>query len=58
MAPLPQSTEELAPLPLVIKKLVQRRRQVKELIKREGDNLRKEQLNIRQQALKLTANSM
>jgi len=58
MAPLPENSADLAPLPLVIQKLVQRRRQVKELVKKENDPVRKEQLNIRQQALKLTANSM
>lgn len=42
----------------VIRTLVQRRRQVKDLIKREGNAERKQQLDIRQQALKLTANSM
>jgi len=57
-APLPQGTDEMAPLPFVIRQLVQRRRQVKELVKKETDFVRKEQLNIRQQALKLTANSM
>ena len=45
-------------LPQVIRTLVQRRRQVKDLIKREGNAERKQQLDIRQQALKLTANSM
>ena len=58
MAPLPESASDLAPLPLVIhQKLRQRRRQVKDLLKGEGNSVRKEQLNIRQQALKLTANS-
>lgn len=55
---LPGETSSAAPLPSVIKKLVQRRRQVKELMKGEKDPLKKQQLDIRQQALKLTANSM
>lgn len=42
----------------VIRVLVQRRRQIKEMMKREGDREKKQQLDIRQQALKLTANSM
>lgn len=46
------------PMLQVIRTLVQRRRQVKDLIKREGNAERKQQLDIRQQALKLTANSM
>ena len=55
---LPEPSEERAPLPRVIGALVARRRRVKEMIKGERDPLKKEQLNIRQQALKLLANSM
>eukprot|EP00963_Diacronema_lutheri_P000149 scaffold6_cov330-Pavlova_lutheri.AAC.1 len=55
---LPDENSTAAPLPSVIKKLVQRRRQVKDLMKNEKDPLKKQQLDIRQQALKLTANSM
>ncbi|PRW60975.1 DNA polymerase alpha catalytic subunit [Chlorella sorokiniana] len=58
MAALPEPSEEMAHLPRVIRTLVQRRRTVKELIKRESDPVRRQQLEIRQQALKLTANSM
>ena len=56
--PLPDATDEKAVLPRLIGALVQRRRRVKELIKGERDPTRREQLNIRQQALKLLANSM
>ncbi|KAK3255300.1 hypothetical protein CYMTET_35510, partial [Cymbomonas tetramitiformis] len=42
----------------VLRKLVQRRRQVKDMLKTESDQVKKQQLDIRQQALKLTANSM
>ena len=56
--PLPEANGEKATLPRVIGALVQRRRRVKELIKGERDPTRREQLNIRQQALKLLANSM
>lgn len=55
---LPEPSTQQAPLPRVIGALVQRRRRVKELLKNERDSVRKEQLNIRQQALKLLANSM
>ncbi|KAI3432425.1 hypothetical protein D9Q98_003979 [Chlorella vulgaris] len=55
---LPEGTEEQAHLPRIIRALVQRRRTVKDLIKSERDPVRRQQLEIRQQALKLTANSM
>jgi DNA polymerase elongation subunit (family B) len=42
----------------VIKNLVQRRRGVKDMIKKERNPLVRQQLDIRQKALKLTANSM
>eukprot|EP00741_Cyanophora_paradoxa_P021230 tig00000237_g20491.t1 len=45
-------------LPRVIRVLVDRRRQVKALIKGESDPHKLQQLDIRQKALKLTANSM
>lgn len=58
MANLPDASGVKAPLPRVIGALVERRRRVKDMIKGERDNMKKEQLNIRQQALKLLANSM
>lgn len=45
-------------LPDVLKQLIDRRKIVKQLIKTERDQIKLQQLNIRQQALKLTANSM
>ena len=50
--------ENAAVLPQVICKLVQHRRAVKELLKKETNDVKKAQLDIRQLALKLTANSM
>lgn len=50
--------ENAAVLPQVICKLVQHRRAVKELLKKETNDVMKAQLDIRQLALKLTANSM
>ena len=47
-----------AVLPQVICKLVQHRRAVKELLKKERNDVTKAQLDIKQLALKLTANSM
>ena len=58
MAALPDASTTKAPLPRVIGGLVERRRRVKEMIKTERDAEKREQLNIRQQALKLLANSM
>jgi DNA polymerase alpha subunit A len=57
---LPPLPEDASPgiLPRVIKTLVDRRRQVKSLLKNEKDVLVRQQLDIRQKALKLTANSM
>ena len=45
-------------MPQVIQGLVQQRRFVKEALKRERDATKRAQMDLRQQALKLTANSM
>eukprot|EP01004_Peranema_trichophorum_P008566 NODE_731_length_2409_cov_63.216098_g627_i0.p1 GENE.NODE_731_length_2409_cov_63.216098_g627_i0~~NODE_731_length_2409_cov_63.216098_g627_i0.p1 ORF type:complete len:763 (-),score=155.22 NODE_731_length_2409_cov_63.216098_g627_i0:121-2409(-) len=45
-------------LPKAIRELVDSRRQVKKLLKEEKDAAQREQLDIRQKALKLTANSI
>ena len=55
---LPAPSENLAVLPTVIQKLVQRRRAVKQAMKGEKNSGKKQQMDIRQMALKLTANSM
>ena len=54
---LPTETTE-GVLPRVIKTLVQRRKNVKKLLENENNNNKREELNVRQLALKLTANSM
>jgi len=58
LPPQPDSTLEEGILPRVIKTLVQRRRAVKGLLKDEKDPIKREQLDVKQLALKLTANSM
>lgn len=57
---LPDTVDEahLAPLPKMIRYLVQKRREIKALIKGEKDKLKKKQLDIKQLALKILANSM
>mmetsp|Transcript_16123 Transcript_16123/g.25102 ORF Transcript_16123/g.25102 Transcript_16123/m.25102 type:complete len:1003 (+) Transcript_16123:2-3010(+) len=55
---LPDDNAERGVLPRVIKSLVERRRAVKKMLKNEKDIDKKQELDIRQQALKLTANSM
>ncbi|KAK9810187.1 hypothetical protein WJX72_006462 [[Myrmecia] bisecta] len=55
---LPGADDDSAVLPSVLKTLIQRRQEVKKLLKDERNPTRKQQLDIRQQALKLTANSM
>lgn len=58
LPPLPDTALDQGILPRVIKTLVDRRSSVKKLLKAEKDAAKKEQLDIRQKALKLTANSM
>ena len=55
---IPDSSSAPGVLPMVIKSLVDRRKSAKESLKKESDPLRKQQLEIKQIALKLTANSM
>mmetsp|Transcript_9013 Transcript_9013/g.19030 ORF Transcript_9013/g.19030 Transcript_9013/m.19030 type:complete len:1210 (+) Transcript_9013:3-3632(+) len=58
LPPLPDESLDRGVLPRVIKTLVDRRRNVKKFMKNEKDANKKEELNLRQLALKLTANSM
>lgn len=55
---LPQTSEDEGVLPKVIGRLLDRRKSVKQLLKKERDPERKKSLDIRQKALKLIANSM
>ena len=55
---LPDENLKMGVLPRVIKSLVERRRAVKKIIKSERNEEKLEELDIRQKALKLTANSM
>ncbi len=54
----PPSSVEQGVLPRVIKTLVDKRKQVKDMLKKERDPVKYKQFDIRQKALKLTANSM
>jgi DNA polymerase alpha subunit A len=56
--PLPSPSLPDGVLPRVIRTLVERRRQVKSALKTETDPTRRQQLDIRQKALKILANSM
>ena len=58
LPPLPENTSEKGVLPRVIKSLVDRRRVVKKMMKSESSEDKRSELDIRQMALKLTANSM
>jgi len=58
LPPLPTDASDKGVLPRVIKTLVDRRRTVKQMLKQEKDPDKREELDIRQMALKLTANSM
>ncbi|CCE63655.1 hypothetical protein TPHA_0F01710 [Tetrapisispora phaffii CBS 4417] len=55
---VPSSEKEQGVLPRLLQNLVQRRREVKKLMINESDPHIRAQCDIRQQALKLTANSM
>ena len=56
--PIPSAETKKAILPHLLRTLVEKRRQVKKDLKNEKDQGRREQLDIKQQALKVTANSM
>ncbi|CAN0474245.1 unnamed protein product, partial [Discosporangium mesarthrocarpum] len=58
LPPLPDDSLETGVLPRVIRTLVARRAAVKKVLKAEKDPSKKQELDIRQKALKLTANSM
>ncbi|GIL61548.1 hypothetical protein Vafri_16011, partial [Volvox africanus] len=61
LPPLPNpatAANGLAPLPAVLQALVNRRKQVKAAMASERNPLTRQQLQVRQQAIKLTANSM
>jgi len=58
LPPIPDESVEKGVLPRVIKTLVERRGQVKKAIKQETNPEKRDELDIRQKALKLTANSM
>ncbi|CAL2036593.1 unnamed protein product [Caenorhabditis brenneri] len=55
---VPQNTDIEGVLPREIRKLVECRRNVKTLMKTERNDAKRKQMDIRQMALKLTANSM
>jgi len=58
LPPLPDESQETGVLARVIKNLVQRRRQVKGMMKKESNSEKHNELDIKQKAFKLTANSM
>eukprot|EP00605_Chrysophyceae_sp_TOSAG23-4_P002371 GSChrysophyteH1.ASY1.ANO1.2623.1 assembled CDS len=58
LPPLPDSSLQQGILPQVIKMLVERRKVVKQALKNERNPTRRQEYDIRQKALKLTANSM
>jgi len=55
---LPDDSQETGVLAKVIRSLVQRRRQVKGMMKKESNPEKHDELDIKQKAFKLTANSM
>jgi len=58
LAALPSASAEPGVLPRMIGQLVARRKDVRSMLKQEKDGARKAQLDIRQKALKIMANSM
>eukprot|EP00536_Pseudo-nitzschia_multiseries_P002404 jgi/Psemu1/322530/estExt_fgenesh1_pg.C_320004 len=58
LPPLPDESQETGVLARVIRNLVQRRRQVKGMMKKESNSEKYDELDIKQKAFKLTANSM
>jgi len=58
LPPLPDESQETGVLAKVIKSLVGRRRQVKGMMKKENNSEKYNELDIKQKAFKLTANSM
>ena len=58
MADVPEASAEVGILPRVVRQLVQKRRAVKDLMAKETNPGKITDYNIRQQALKLTVNSM
>mmetsp|Transcript_36596 Transcript_36596/g.40877 ORF Transcript_36596/g.40877 Transcript_36596/m.40877 type:complete len:1641 (-) Transcript_36596:110-5032(-) len=58
LPPLPDESQDIGVLAKVIKNLVQRRRQVKVMMKKETNSDKYDELDIKQKAFKLTANSM
>eukprot|EP00529_Nitzschia_sp_RCC80_P015848 CAMPEP_0113513388 /NCGR_PEP_ID=MMETSP0014_2-20120614/39834_1 /TAXON_ID=2857 /ORGANISM="Nitzschia sp." /LENGTH=689 /DNA_ID=CAMNT_0000409785 /DNA_START=41 /DNA_END=2106 /DNA_ORIENTATION=- /assembly_acc=CAM_ASM_000159 len=58
LPPIPDKSQETGVLPKVIRNLVQRRRQVKSQLKKETNTDKYAELDIKQKAFKLTANSM
>jgi DNA polymerase alpha subunit A len=58
MPDVPSAGAQKGILPQVIKRLLERRNAVKGMLKKETNTFKKQQLDIRQLALKLVANSM
>lgn len=54
----PKSENDLGVVPSAVKRLVQGRQRLKETIKKETDESKKQQLKVREKALKLLANSV
>jgi hypothetical protein len=58
LPPLPEANMEQGVVPRVIRTIIQRRVEVKKILKQEKDVGMRQTLDIRQKALKLTANSL